>query len=62
MMQTHSTIQSVKAVLNSHNPNILCVQKFMLLARIQRAAKLGDTDAQWFVAVCELNVVTATRH
>ena len=33
----------------------------MLLARIQRAAKLGDVDAQRYVALCELNVTTATR-
>jgi len=60
--QTNSVIQNVIAVLNSNNPNILSVQKFMLLARIQRAAKLGDLDAQRYVALCELNITTATRH
>jgi hypothetical protein len=31
--------------------NIPSVQKFMLQARVQRAAKLGDTDAQRFVVL-----------
>jgi hypothetical protein len=62
MMQTNSTIQNIIAVLNSHNPNILSIQKFMLLARVQRAAKLGDTDAQRYVALCELNAATCTKH
>ncbi len=57
-----STIQNVIAVLNSNNPNILTIQKFMLLARVQRAAKLGDTDAQRFVQLCELNIEIATKH
>jgi len=61
-MQTNSAIQSVIAVLNSNNPAILSVQKWMLLARIQRAAKLGDVDAQRFVTLCELNVAAATKH
>jgi len=58
----NNTIQNVINVLNSNNPNILALQKFMLLARIQRAAKLGDADAQRFVALCELNVNTTTKH
>jgi len=62
MTQTSSVVQNIIAILNSNNPNILSVQKFMLLARIQRAAKLGDVDAQRFVQLCELNVHTATRH
>jgi hypothetical protein len=61
-MMTTSTIQNVINVLNSQNPNILSIQKFMLLARVQRAAKLGDVDAQHFVTLCELNVEIATRH
>lgn len=36
--------------------NLLVVQKFMLLARIQRAAKLGDQNAQRYVSLCELNI------
>ena len=59
---TNSTIQNVINVLNSQNPDMLSVQKFMLLARVQRAAKLGDVDAQRFVALCELNVSTAVMH
>jgi len=59
---TNSTIQNDIDVLNSHNPNILAIQKFMMIARIQRAAKLGDTDAQRYVKLCELNIEIATRH
>ena len=59
---TTSTIQNVIAILNSHNLNILAAQKFMLLAKIQRAAKLGDADARRFVKLCELNTEIATRH
>jgi hypothetical protein len=55
-------IQNVIAILNSHNAAILSVQKWMLLARVQRAAKLGDVHAQRFVALCEYNVQTATKH
>ena len=58
----NSTIQSVINILNSDNPNILAIQKLMLLARIQRAAKLGDADAQRYVRLCELNIEIATRH
>jgi len=58
----NSSVQNVIAILNSNNPNILAVQKFMLLARLQRAAKLGDTDAQRFVLLCELNIYEATKH
>jgi hypothetical protein len=61
-MMTNSVVQNIIAVLNSGNPNILAVQKWMLMARLQRAAKLGDVDAQRFVALCELNVTIATRH
>jgi hypothetical protein len=62
MMQTNSTVQNIINILNSGNPNILSVQKFILLARVQRAAKLGDTDAQRFIQLCELNVDIATKH
>jgi hypothetical protein len=34
----------------------------MLLARVQRAVKLGDADAQKFATLCELNVPTAARN
>jgi hypothetical protein len=60
--QTSSAVQNIIAILNSNNPNILSVQKFMLLAHIQRAAKLGDVHALRYMALCELNVHTATRH
>jgi hypothetical protein len=62
MQMTSSTIQDIIAVLSSSNPNILSIQKFILMARIQRAAKLGDVDAQGFVALCELDVTAATMH
>ena len=58
-MMTTSTIQNVIAILNSHNLNILAAQKFMLLAKIQRAAKLGDGRV---VKLRELNTEIATRH
>ena len=61
-MGTNSAVQNIICVLNSRNPNILSVQKLMLIARIQRAAKLGDIDAQRYVALCELNITTATKH
>jgi len=61
-MQMNSTIQNIIAVLNSHNPNVLSIQKFMLMARVQRAAKLGDVDAQRYVALCQLDVTTSTKH
>jgi len=32
MMMTNSTIQNIIGAPNSHNPNILSVQKWMLLA------------------------------
>jgi len=60
-MTTPSTVQSIINILNSCNPAILSVQKWMLMARVQRAAKMGDVDAQRFVRLCELNVETATR-
>ena len=51
------------ALLNRTVPNCLTgVQRFMLMARIQRAAKLGDMDAQRFVALCDLNITISTRH
>ena len=59
---TTSVIQSVISILNSNDPKILSVQKWMLMARVQRAANLGDTDAQRFVRLCELNVEIATKH
>jgi hypothetical protein len=62
MIQTTNSIQNAIAVLNSNNPNVLAVQKWMLLARVQRAAKLGDVDAQRFVELCEVNFTSATRH
>jgi len=55
-METSSVIQHAIALLNSHNSAILNVQKWMLMARIRRAARLGDVDAQRFVQRCELNV------
>jgi hypothetical protein len=57
---TTMTVNDAIHALN--HPALTGVQRFMLIARIQRAAKLGDTDAQRFVALCELNVETATRH
>jgi hypothetical protein len=62
MTMTTSNIQNVIAVLNSNNPNILSVQKWMLLARVQRAAKLGDVDAQRFVNLCEMDYRVLIRH
>ncbi len=62
MMQTNSTVQNIINVLNSGNPNILSVQKFMLMARVQRAAKLGDVDAQRYVQLCDLNIYETTIH
>jgi hypothetical protein len=50
---------AIKAL--SH-PALTGVLRFMLIARIQRAAKLGDTNAQRFVTLCELNVTEATKH
>jgi hypothetical protein len=50
-----STVQNIIKFLNSGNPNIRAVQKFMLMARVQHAAKLGDVDAQRFVQLCELD-------
>lgn len=61
-MQTSSTVQNIIAILNCNNPAVLSVQKWMLLARVQRAAKLGDVDAQRFVELCGLNITTATKH
>jgi hypothetical protein len=61
MMTTINPIQNVINVLNTHCPNMLVVQKFMLLARIQRAAKLGDVDARHYVELCELNIEAATK-
>jgi hypothetical protein len=43
---TNNAIQNVINVLNAHSSNLLVVQKIKLLARIQRAAKVGDLDAQ----------------
>jgi hypothetical protein len=34
----------------------------MLMARVQRAAKLGDANAQRFVMLSELNTEMATTH
>lgn len=48
--------------LNYPQMRLTGVQRFMLLARIQRAAKMGDEVARQFVALCEMNVTTATRH
>jgi hypothetical protein len=61
-IQTSNPIQNAIAVLNSNNPAILSVQKWMLLARVHRAARLGDVHAQRFVQLCELNVFEASRH
>jgi hypothetical protein len=61
-MTANSTVANIIKILNTYPSNMLSVQRFMLLARIQRAAKLGDADAQRFVALCELNVETASRH
>jgi len=47
--------------LNIHPRPFTTILQWMLLARIQRAAKLGDTEAQRFVALCELNVTEATK-
>ncbi len=49
-------------VLNANPPSLLAVQKWMLLARVQRAAKLGDVDAQRFVQLCEVKIEIATKH
>jgi hypothetical protein len=37
-------VQKVINILNSGNPNILSVQRFMPMAQVQRAAKLGDVS------------------
>jgi hypothetical protein len=47
--------------LNIQPSPLTPILRFMLLARVQRAAKLGDTQAQRFVALCELNVTEATK-
>jgi hypothetical protein len=56
------TIQSAINLLNSPPPQMLVIQNSMLLAHVQRAAKLGDIDAQRFVELCELNVEISTKH
>jgi hypothetical protein len=56
-----STIQAVINLLNSR-PDLPTVQRFMLMARVQRAAKLGDVNAQRFVTLCELDISTSTRN
>jgi hypothetical protein len=61
-MMTTSTIQNVIEVLNSHSPNILAVQKWMLMAQVQRAAKLGNVDAKRFVQLCDFNVLAASKN
>ena len=44
------------------DPNLPAVPRFMMKARIRRAAKRGDLNAQRFVLLCELNTEIATRH
>jgi hypothetical protein len=56
------SIRSAIALLNSNSPTLLSVQKWMLMARVQRAAKLGDANAQRFVMLSELNTEMATTH
>ena len=46
--------------INSKYP--VGLEIFMLMARVQRAEKLGDTQAQRFVTLCELDVTTATNN
>jgi hypothetical protein len=62
MTMMSSTIQNVINVLNSRNPNILTIQKFMLMARVQRAAKLGDVDAQRYIELYELDIETTANN
>jgi len=59
-MMMNDTVQNVIAILNSNSSSILAVQKWMLMARVQLAAKSGDVDAQRYVALCELDVEAAT--
>ena len=59
---TNSTIANAIKALNCNASNMLAVERWMLMARVQRAAKLGDTDAQRFVTLCEYNVTTAVMH
>jgi len=59
---TNSTVGNIINILNTYPTNMLLVQRFMLLARIQRAAKLGDTEARRFVTLCELNIETVMKH
>ena len=61
-MTTTSAIQNVIAVLNANPPNLLLVQRWMFLARVQRAAKLGDVDAQRYMQLCELDTQRIFRH
>lgn len=48
----NNTVQNAIEVLNSNSPGVLSVQKWMLVACLQRAAKLGDADAQRYVQLC----------
>lgn len=58
----NSPIQSAINLLNSPPPQMLAVQKWMLLAHVHRAATLGDIDAQRYVALCDLNVEISKKH
>ena len=57
-----NSIRNAIDVVNSHCPNILAIQKWMLLARIQRAAKLGDVDAQRYMILARIPNTPLSGH
>lgn len=57
-----SVVQNIIAVLNTNSPNILMIQRAMLIAQVGRAAKHGDVTAQRYIALCNLNTTSATKH
>lgn len=58
----NQTIEDVIALLNNRAIYLPSVQVFMLMARVQRAAELGNIHAQRYVRLCELNVNATAMH
>lgn len=61
-MMMNPPIEQVIALLNNRAVYLPPVHVFMMMAHVQRAAKLGHVAAQRFVQLCELNVKETAMH
>lgn len=59
-MTTNSIPDTIAALNTQHS--LPAVFRFILMSRVQRAAQMGDVNAQRFVQLCELSTELAAKH